>query len=128
MNEIKRKINISRIGKYVGKNSPKYGKRLSEETRQKISKAKKGKYCGENNPNYGNRKIVEQWDENNTHIIRIWDNIEDIMLEYNVSKTIICNVCKFWSMDCNKEEWFKTHKNRPSKTSKGFIWKYHEED
>lgn len=38
----KQKMSKSRIGKYIGKNNPNYGKKITEEHRRKLSEAKQG--------------------------------------------------------------------------------------
>ena len=99
------------------------GKKHSEEARQKMIKSRKGKFTGENNPN---SKRVAQYDKQG-NLIKIWDCSMNIQRELEISQSSICQCCKFWDMDCNKEEWFKTHKNRPKKTAGGYIWRYAEE-
>lgn len=130
MKEIKNKISKIRIenGLAKGYNNPMYGKKHSDESKQKMSKKAKERLKNkENNPRYGTGNKIEQWSNDNKYIIKIYNNVNEVSSEFNVSNTMICNVCNFWKINCNKEEWFKTHKNRPSKTSKGFIWKYHKD-
>ena len=57
--ETKRKLSEARKGKYVGENSPLYGKEKSESVRNKISKTLTGKYCGEKHPLYGKHRSEE---------------------------------------------------------------------
>ena len=45
--ETRRRMSEARKGKYVGENSPVYGKRYSEETKKKMSEAHKGKKMSE---------------------------------------------------------------------------------
>ena len=52
----------------------------------------------------------------------------DIERELGISNGNIINCCKFWEMNCNKKEWYKTHKRNPIKTTKGYIWKYYKEN
>ena len=52
----------------------------------------------------------------------------DIQRELNINNGSIIKCCKFWGMNCNKEEWYKTHKNYPNKSAGGFMWKYYEEE
>lgn len=130
MNDIKNKISDIRIknGLAKGENNPMYGKHHKKETREKISKKSKERLKNkENHPRYGKGNKVEQWDKDNKNIIKIWSDAKEVSKEFNVSITIICNVCNFWKINCDKEEWFKTHKNRPSRTAGGYIWKYYEE-
>lgn len=51
--ETKQRISKANKGKFIGENSPNYGKHLTEETKQKISKANKGRLKGEKHPFYG---------------------------------------------------------------------------
>lgn len=127
LKEIGEKISKARIDKEVakGNKNPMYGKRHSEETKDKM---KKNHYdCkGKNNPMYGNCKSVGQYDKNG-NLVKVYRSSEEASEEIGISKVVILRVCKFWSINCNKEEWFKTNKNRPCKTAGGFIWKYVEE-
>ena len=130
MNDIKNKISDIRIknGLAKGENNPMYGKHHKKETREKIGKKSKERLKNkENHPRYGKGNKVEQWDKDNKNIIKIWSDAKEVSKEFNISITIICNVCNFWKINCDKEEWFKTHKNRPSRTAGGYIWKYYEE-
>jgi cytochrome c553 len=49
----------SHIGKFKGKNSPRFGKKHSKETLRKMSDVKKGKYDGDKNPFYGKKHSEE---------------------------------------------------------------------
>jgi hypothetical protein len=53
--ETRMKISESLKGKYVGENSPLFGKQRSEETKKKMSEAKKG----ENSPMFGKHHLSE---------------------------------------------------------------------
>jgi len=55
----KKKISESLKGRYVGKDSPMYGKPRSEEVKRKISESLKGRYGGENNPMYEKHHTIE---------------------------------------------------------------------
>lgn len=57
--ETKKKISEARKGKYIGKNSPCYGKHPSEETREKMSKAQKERYIKELHPMKGKHLLEE---------------------------------------------------------------------
>lgn len=107
------------------------GRKKSKEHIEKHKKSMKGKNTGENNPMYGktgkdapNTRPVVQYDKEN-NFIKLWEGGA-----YEVEKTLgipssnICCCCKFYSINCNKEEWFKTHKYNPYKSVRGFIWKY----
>ena len=59
MEEFKRKISEAKKGKYMGENSPNYGKKMSEEAKRKMIETLKGKYTGKNSPNYG-KKFSEE--------------------------------------------------------------------
>jgi group I intron endonuclease len=53
--EVAKKISKKMKGKFLGENSPNFGRPLSEETKAKISKTRKGKYRGKKNPMYGRK-------------------------------------------------------------------------
>ena len=112
MEETKRKISES----MKGENAPWYGKHLSESAKQKMSEA----HNGENN---SRAKCVVQYDKQG-NIIKIWDYAKQVTEELNINQSHIVACCKFWEIGCNKEEWFKTHKNYPYKSCGGYIWKY----
>ena len=114
--EAKRKMSE----KQKGEKSYWYGKKHSEETKQKMSKALQG----ENNPMYGKGKIIAQYDKQG-NLIKVWNSSNEIKHKLNISQSNIIACCKFWEMDCNKEEWHKTHKVDPRKSAGGFIWKYY---
>lgn len=66
-------------GKVSGKNNPRYGSIVTEETRQKISESLKGKMSGENNPMYGRSVITEKnlkWYNNGIKSIRCVEGYE----------------------------------------------------
>ena len=114
-----------------GENNPMYGKHHSDETKQKLSdswtkerKKEQSKVMkGENHPK---AKRVAQYDLDG-NLIKIWDYAKQITDELGINHGSIISCCKFWKMNCNKEKWFKTHKNRPSRTAGGYIWRYAEE-
>ena len=112
----------------VGENNPMYGKTHTEKAKQKM-KESHANVNGKNNPRYGTGRKVAQWDKNGEYIIKIWERgIMEIKEVLGINLTSISKCCQFWEMNCNKIEWFKTHKNRPQKTSHGYVWKYYEED
>lgn len=85
------------------------------------------------NINYGTRTKrasekesipIAQYDTN-MNLIKIWKNAREVNKELGYSFCDICSVCKFWELNCNTEEWYKTHKARPRKKARGFIWKYY---
>lgn len=113
------KIKLSESRK--GQPSWNKGKNMSEQSKRKLSESRKNKYIGKNHPNLG--LLIERWDKQG--------NLIDIKYQFEYGKMgfnqgHICNCCKFWEMNCNKEEWFKTHKERPVRSHKGFVFKYHE--
>ena len=75
---------------------------------------------------YSSIKIVQYDKQGN--LIKIWNSSMDIQRELNINNGNIITCCKFWKMNCNKEEWFKICKNRPQKTAGGYIWKYYKEE
>ena len=112
----------------VGENNPMYGKTHTEKAKQKM-KESHANVNGKNNPRYGTGRKVAQWDKNGEYIIKIWERgMMEIKEVLGINITSISKCCQFWEMNCNKIEWFKTHKNRPQKTSHGYVWKYYEED
>lgn len=80
---------------------------------------------GENNPSSINK--IAQYDEKH-NLIKIWDYIEKASQSLNIDQGSISKCCKFWDVNCNKEEWFKSHKSRPCKFAGGYIWKYYKGD
>ena len=73
---------------------------------------------------YSNISIkIAQYDRDG-NLIKIWNSAMDIERELGIKNGNIITCCKFWKMNCNKEEWFKIHKSRPNKTAGGFIFKY----
>ena len=112
----------------VGENNPMYGKTHTEKAKQKM-KESHANVNGKNSPRYGTGRKVVQWDKNGEYIIKIWERgMMEIKEVLGINITSISKCCQFWEMNCNKIEWFKTHKNRPQKTSHGYVWKYYEED
>ena len=101
--------NNSMYGKTC-KNNPFYGKHHTEETKQKMREIHKGK------------KIAQYDKENN--LIKVWRSTMDIQYELGINNSNIIKCCKFWEINCDKEEWFKNHKGSPIKSTGGFIWKY----
>ena len=90
---------------------------------------------GENHPMYGrtgkensNSIKIAQYDKQTYELIKIWDCSMDIQRELGTNSSHIIACCKFWEINCDKEKWFKTHKNNPYKTTGGFIWKYAEKE
>lgn len=120
--------NSRECGKRKKNYSSMKGKQHSEESKRKMSE-NHADVNGKNNPRYGTGRKVAQWDENGEYIIKIWERgMMEIKEVLGISVTSISKCCQFWEMNCNKIEWFKTHKNRPQKTSHGYVWKYYEED
>ena len=73
------------------------------------------------------RMKIKQYD-NNENLIKIWNSSREIQRELGISHGNISQCCKFWEINCNKEEWYKIHKNRPIKSAGGFIWRYYKEE
>lgn len=69
---------------------------------------------------------INQYDLNN-NFIKTWNSIADASNSLNIRQSHIGTCCKFWEMDCNKEEWSKRYKGYPNKTAGGFVWKYYKE-
>lgn len=115
MNEIKAKLSEAHKGKT-----------FSEETKQKMSDSKKDNYVGENHPMWNNGKQIAQYDKN-MQLLAIYGSSHEAERQTGVAQTNIITCCKFHAMNCNCEEWFKTHKRDARKIAGGFIWKYYEE-
>lgn len=121
--EAKRKMSEAQKGKHNK------GGKLNEETKKKMSEAQKGKPKSEEaKKKISEAKLIKiiQYDKN-LNLIKVWNSALDASKELQISNQIISSVCKFWSMNCDKNEWFKTHKNRPHTTAGGFIWMYYNE-
>ena len=126
------------------------GKMLSQETKKKISEKNKGRIIseeikkemsnqrkGEGNSFYGkhhteqtkrklrelHEKKIAQYDKQ-CNLIKIWNSGKDVYEKIKIDNRSVCHCCKFWEMDCNKEEWFKKYNRRPVKYTGGFGWKY----
>ena len=81
---------------------------------------------GENNPNYKNSRKVVRYNKDMV-LIDVWRNSSVASKELKIDKATINRCCQFWDIDCDKDEWFKTHKKYPNKTAGGFIWKYYKQ-
>ena len=101
---------------FQGENNYMYSKKHTEETRIKIFEKRKI-----NNQKYNGQKISQYND--NMELIKIWNCANQVQNELGISASNIRKCCKFWEMNCNKEEWYKKYKCRPIKKVKGFIWK-----
>lgn len=119
-------IQANSTRKYLkGDEHPLYGKERTKEIKDKISNVlSDGRLRRENHGRFNSGYKVCQYD-NNMNLIKIWDNATRASEELKLDKNNIRKCCKFWEMNCNKEEWFKKYKNRPIKTYRGFIWTYY---
>ena len=103
---------------------------IAENTKQAMKTRDYSFMQGENNPMYRRTdenhprsiKIVQYDKQGN--LIKVWNSSYEIQRKTGINQGNIISCCKFWEMNCNKEEWFKKHKNRPYKTAGGFIFKY----
>ena len=80
---------------------------------------------------YSNISIkIAQYNKKTNELIKVWNSSYEIEKELGINQGNISQCCKFWEMNCNKEEWYKLHKRNPLKSLGGFIWKYYinEED
>ena len=155
MDEIRKKISIANSGENnpmygkCGENNPFYRKKHSKESKQKMSISRQGKKRSEkskqkqhevwknkteeemkkfrNKISIAQRIKIKQEDKQG-NLIKIWDGICETAVETGISSGNISICCQFWRMNCNREEWFKTHKYKPQKTAGGFIWKYYTEE
>lgn len=101
-----------------GENHYMFGKHLSEETKQKLSSKNKGK-------NNSRSKTVAQYTEDGKTLIKIYNcGTREIERLTGVKHDKISICCRFWEMNCNKEEWFRKYKYYPCKTAGGFVWKW----
>ena len=111
-----------------GKDNRNYGKRHSEETKQKLSNIlSDGRLKREKHSQFNSGTKICQRDDN-MNLIKIWINAERASEELKLDKNNIRRCCRFWELDCNKEEWYKMYKYRPSKHVGGFVWTYYKED
>lgn len=77
--------------------------------------------------NHWNHTSVVQYDINNNKI-NVFYSSREAERNTGIYHNDIIRCCKFWKINCNKEEWFKKYKRNPQKTAGGFIWKYYGED
>ena len=73
---------------------------------------------------YKNLSVV-QYDLSN-NLIKTYNSTREAERKTGIDHSSINYCCKFWEINCNKEEWSKKHKRKPSKTAGGYIWKYKE--
>lgn len=145
MMEIKRKIsennkdikgeNNPMYGR-KGKDNPRYGIKVSEESKQKRRETvlKNGTYKGKNNPMYGKHRygidsanlgcLIDRFD-NKGNLIDTKYQFEYVEIGFLSSS--ISTICKWYECNENKEEWYKKYKSKPRKSTKGYIFKYHKE-
>ena len=95
-----------------------------EENSRQATKTRNNSYLQSENNLYSVK--IAQYDKKGK-LIRIWNCGYDIQRELGVNQSSISTCCRFWEMNCNKEEWFKTHKDYPHKSAGGYVWKYYEE-
>lgn len=62
------------------------------------------------------------------NLIKIWNSAKEIERELGIANQSIISCCKFWKINCDKEEWFKSHKNYPNKSAGGYVWQYVKEE
>ena len=111
-----------------GKEHPLYGKEITQETKEKISSIlSDGRLKRENHNQFNTGIKICQYDED-MNLIKIWTNAERASEELKLDKNNIRRCCKFWEMNCDKKEWYKVYKYRPSKRVGGFIWTYYKEE
>ena len=95
----------------------------SENSRQVTKTMDYSFIQGENNP----RSVkIAQYDKQG-NLIKIWSCSEEIQRELKINNNHIITCCKFYKMNCNREKWFKSHKDYPHKSAGGYVWKYYEE-
>lgn len=132
----KENYNISNGGSNGNPFASKTEKEMEEfKQKQSETRIKKGLSKGQNNPMYGkcgadhpNSIKIAQYDKETNELIKVWNGSYEIQRKLGIANNHIISCCKFWEIDCDKEEWFKTHKRYPIKSAGGYIWKYVKED
>lgn len=109
------------------------GRKISEEIRKEMSNQRKGEgngFYGKHHTEQTKRTLSElrkqkiaQYDKQG-NLIKIWNSGKEVYKKTKIDNRSICHCCKFWEMDCNKEEWFKKYNRRPVKHVGGYRWKY----
>lgn len=145
MNEIRKKISENNRD-VNGKNNPMYGRKGkdnpifgSKRSKESIEKRtetvlKNRTYKGKNNPMYDVHRygidsanlggLIDRFD-NEGNLIDTKYQFEYV--EMGFSGSHISTICKWYECNENKEEWYKNHKSKPRKSTKGYVFKYHKE-
>ena len=74
---------------------------------------------------YCSTKVI-QYDKG-FNIINIYNSTREAERLTGISHKLISSCCQYRAIDCDKEEWLKTHNYNPNKTAGGFIWMYYKE-
>lgn len=74
----------------------------------------------------GGRKPMKiiQFDKNFKYI-DTYESINEASRQKKIDDALISKCAKFWSMNCDKEEWKKKYKNRPIKYAGGYVWRFY---
>ena len=88
-------------------------------------KHKDFKYLKNMGREYCSTKVAQYDKEMN--IIKVYNSTREAERETKISHKLISSCCQFREINCDREEWFKTHNYNPNKTAGGFIWKYYKD-
>lgn len=89
-----------------------------------VSKKENIGYSNKTSGNKNNKGKVAQYDKQG-NLIRVWDYAKKAKEQLNINHIEEC--CNFHEINCNKEKWYKEHKNKPRYTAGNYIWKYYKE-
>lgn len=97
----------------------------NEQNSKQAVKYKDYEYIKNMDKSYCSTKVA-QYDKNK-NLIRIYDSTREAERITKINHKLISSCCQYREMNCDREEWLKTHKYNPNKTAGGFIWKYYKE-
>lgn len=129
--------NLRWVTQYENNNNPltkkhRTGKVRTDETKKKISESNKGRTLStETKKKMSESKSVSisLYDENGV-FVKTYPSSKIASIECGVDQGNITKCCKFWEMNCDKNEWYKIYKNVPRKSVGKFpngtkmVWKY----
>ena len=98
----------------------------AENVRQATKTRDNSYLYGRTGENHSNSVKVAQYDKQE-NLIKIWNGSHEIKRELGINQGNVIACCRFWEMNCDKEEWFKIRKDNPRKCVSGYIWKYYKE-
>jgi len=127
--EAKRLMSITRKGKYAGKDSPFYGRTLSEEIKEKISKALKDRYSvekhhnigkwGKDNPNWNSNLTNE--DRQHTRTYPEYKDWRDSIFERDSYTCQVCNNRRGGNLAAHHIESYNSNKELRTTLSNGIT-------